>query len=82
MKLPRAFVTPNRHGSAADALAHWQARGLWGDPMLLSDGNIHVYGVWGLRRRKVKGKPAPITMAVQFTRDYIIYIPHLQGAGQ
>lgn len=35
-------IVPNRHGSADAACKAWLAGSLWGEPIMLSPGNIHT----------------------------------------
>jgi len=58
-------VVRNLHGSAEAACDAWLAGSLWGHPIALSIGNIHVYG-W---HRK-----SNTTVNVQFERNRITVV--------
>jgi hypothetical protein len=56
---------PNRHGTAETACKRWLAGSLWGNPISLGPGSIHVYGAWRRTWRPVW---------VQFLNDRIIVV--------
>ena len=64
MKNTRVRVIHNRHCSAVAAVRAWLDGSLWGDPITVSNGNIHVYGLWRKRRR----------VNVQFTAEKIVVV--------
>lgn len=53
----------NRHDNAQVACHHWLAGSLWGNPIVLSPNNIHIYGVWLRDWSRVH---------IQFTKKWIV----------
>jgi hypothetical protein len=58
-------AVPNQYASAREAAKAWCDGQLWGNPIVLSENNVHVYGCY--RRNWTR-------VMVWFRKDYIVVV--------